>query len=87
MKDCDWEEIHGFNGWFEFDKFAAWIGDRVKAGAAVEVEAKSRYSGSFMRDEKWFRHVPSGQVWRLVWPDPPFEGIFEPVANEDKRQD
>lgn len=83
MKDCEWDEIQGFTGWFEFEKFTAWMDEKVKSGVAVEVEVKNRYSGSFMRDEKWFRHVRSGQVWRLVWPDPPAAGVFEPVENEE----
>lgn len=87
MTECEWDEIQGFDGWFEFDKFTAWIAERVKSGAAVEVEVESRYGPSRMREEKWFRHAASGQVWRLVWPDPPFQGVFEPVANEDKRRE
>lgn len=73
---CEWDEIQGFDGWFEFDKFKAWMVERVKAGVAVEVEVKDRYSESIMRDERWYRHVPSGQVWRLGLAGPSGCGSF-----------
>lgn len=87
MSDCEWVEIHGFRGWPEFDKFTVWADEQVKAGVAIEVPVEKFYSGSSIIEQKWLRHVLSGQVWRLVWPDPPFEGVFEPVANEDKRRE
>lgn len=58
-----------------------------RSQGGVEVPVEKPYSGSSLIEQKWFRHVLSGQVWRLVYPDPPLEGVFEPVASEDKRRE
>jgi hypothetical protein len=50
----------------------------VANGTLAEVPVEDRYSGSFMFNEHWFR-APSGAIWRLVAPDPPFRGVFERV--------
>lgn len=78
-----WEVIDGFAGWAEFEKFADWIRGQAAAGEAIEVPVERRYSGSSLIEQKWSRHVQSGRVWRLVRPDPPFKGVFEPVPDEN----
>jgi hypothetical protein len=79
MMDCPWEEIDGFQSPGEFRRFEAWLSEQIQAGTAEQVEVKSRYANAATLAEKWFRHKPSGQTWRLVDPDPPFLGTFEPV--------
>jgi hypothetical protein len=29
--------------------------------------------------EVWYMHVTSREVWRLVWPEPPFDGVFQRI--------
>lgn len=79
----EWEVIGGFAGWAEFEKFADWIRGQMAAGAAIEVPVERLYSGSSLIEQKWFRHAQSGKVWRLVQPDPPFQGVFEPIPDKD----
>lgn len=83
MSEDGWEMIEGFQGWAEFEKFDAWISGQVAGGAASQVPVERLYSGSSLIEQKWFRHARSGKVWRLVRPDPPFQGVFEPIPDED----
>jgi hypothetical protein len=79
MKPCPWEQIKGFQRQSEFDRFVDWIDDQIKSGTADEVQVLRPYIGATTFREKWFRHTASEQIWRLVWPDAPFPGVFEPV--------
>jgi len=79
MKSCPWEKITGFQSLSEFNRFVDWISRQVSAGHAEELPVLKPYVGATTFHENWFRHVASGQTWRLVWPDAPFSGVFEPV--------
>ena len=79
MNTCPWKKIEDFRSLSEFDKFVEWMDVQTKSGAAKTEAVGKPYSGATTFHEKWFRHVASGKVWRLVWPDAPFTGIFEPV--------
>jgi hypothetical protein len=79
MKDCPWERINEFDSLGEFNGFVDWIAEQTKSAAAEEVPVVKPYLGGNTFREKWFRHVRSESVWRLVWPDGPFHGVFEPV--------
>jgi hypothetical protein len=35
--------------------------------------------GSIGVAEVWYLHVQSRETWRLVWPEPPFDGIFKKI--------
>jgi hypothetical protein len=75
-----WEEIHGFASPGEFDRFVRYIENQVKAGEAEELEADSSYQKGQIYGGRWFRDIESGQIWRLVEPDFPFKGLWEPVV-------
>jgi len=79
MKTCPWEKINEFQSYSEFERFVSWIDEQVKSGVAEELQVRKPYIGATTFREKWYRHVASGKTWRLVWPDGPFTGIFEPV--------
>ena len=79
MNMCRWEEVNAFQSLIEFNRFVDWMTAQTKSGAAEEVAVRAPYIGSATFREKWFRHVPSGDTWRLVWPDVPFKGVFEPI--------
>jgi hypothetical protein len=54
--------------------------EQIAANEAIELPVINPYLGQYGGfDEKQFRHVASGKLWRLAWPDSPFTGIFEPV--------
>jgi len=80
MKDCPWERIDGFQSPGEVKRFLNWISEQVATGQAREVPVESPYLGQNTMEEKWFVHLDSGQVWRLILPDPPSKGTFEPVV-------
>ena len=77
MRNCQWERLSDFHGVNDFDRFAEWILDLTDTGTAEEIPALEPYLGANTFREKWFRHIPSGTIWRLVWPDAPFRGVFE----------
>jgi hypothetical protein len=79
MTACPWEMIDGFQSRLEFDRFADWMNEQVTNGGAVEAQVVAPYLEATAFTEKWFKHTPSGYVWRLVWPDGPFTGLFEQV--------
>jgi hypothetical protein len=76
--DCDWKIIESFGSDEEFERFRNRILAQVESGLAKEERVKSPYSGIDW-NEHWYRCAASKQTWRLVAPDPPFNGIFEPV--------
>jgi hypothetical protein len=76
--DCDWTIIESFRSDQEYEGFHARLINQVKSGLATEERVKERYSGIDW-DEHWYRCAATKQTWRLVAPDPPFNGIFEPV--------
>jgi hypothetical protein len=77
MNTCPWEKISDFQSLSEFNRFVEWMADQTKSGAAEEIPVEKTYLGGNTFREKWFRHIASGQIWRVVWPDAPFKGIFE----------
>jgi len=80
MKACPWEKISDFQSMSEFNRFVDWMNEQVRAGHAEEVPVRMPYIGATAFREKWVRHIESGEIWRLVWPDAPFAGVFEVVA-------
>ena len=79
MKACPWKTIGDFRSYSAFERFVAWVNDQVKLGTAEELPVRKPYIGATTFREKWYCHIASGKIWRLVWPDAPFTGIFEPV--------
>lgn len=80
--ECTWNKVDAFSSYAEFEGFLPWIEKQVKLGKAKEVpvEVPRALIDNKPWGEKWYLHVPSGEVWRLLWPDPPFGGEFEPVS-------
>jgi hypothetical protein len=76
--DCEWTVIEGFRSDDEYERLHAQILDQVRLGLAKEEPVKKRYSGIDW-DEHWYRCGVTKQTWRLVAPDPPFNGLFKPV--------
>ena len=75
-----WEEIHGFSSLGEFRRFEAYIEKQVSDREAEELEPDPEYGKGEIFGGRWFRDVESGQVWRLLEPDFPFKGLWEPVV-------
>ena len=77
---CEWEPVREFGSSREYERFQQRMEDQVASGLAARVPVQSPYSGSSLWEEHWYECLSDRQVWRLVAPDPPFKGIFKPVA-------
>jgi hypothetical protein len=75
---CEWVAIDGFSSDEEYEQFLAGITEQVRSGVAIEVRVAKPYSGVDW-DERWFQCLVGKDTWRLVAPDPPFQGVFKPV--------
>lgn len=80
MKACPWVKLDSFRSAFEFEEFLDWITDTIAEGKAKEIKVSSRYGNISAFAEQWFKHVESGEIWRLVRPDYPFTGLFKRVS-------
>ena len=79
MSGVVWEEIHGFESPGEYDRFVRYIENQVKSGHAREVAVDPDYGRGEIYGGRWFEDLDAGAVWRLVPPDFPFRGLWEPV--------
>ena len=77
---CIWEEIHGFQSPSEYKRFVTYIEGQVSNNHAVEVEADPDYGKGEIYGGRWFKDIGTGTTWRLVAPDYPFKGLWEPVV-------
>lgn len=81
---CPWEEVDGFTSLVEFRSFERWMLGQVSGGLArqVPVVIPYRHAGvGLLPVEVWYVHLMSRQTWRLVWPEPPFDGIFQRIPD------
>jgi len=81
---CPWEEVDGFTSLVEFRSFERWMTGQVSGGLARQVPVAVPYrcgdgDGSGVLVEVWYLHLQSRETWRLVWPEPPFDGIFKKI--------
>jgi len=79
LKPCSWEEIHGFISPGEYARFIDYIERQVALSQAEEVPVDYEYCDGEICGGRWFKDADSGQVWRLIAPDFPFRGLWEPV--------
>jgi hypothetical protein len=75
---CPWEEIDRFQNLVEFRSFERWMTGQVSSGMAKQVPVADPYAAQTHIEivEVWYMHVMSHEVWRLVWPEPPHDGLF-----------
>jgi hypothetical protein len=81
---CPWEEVDGFISLVEFRSFERWMLGQVSGGLARQVPVASPYrhgdgDGRLELAEVWYVHLMSREVWRLVWPEPPFDGMSKKI--------
>lgn len=67
------EEINEFFSISEFERFQKYIEGLVKDGDLIEIQVKKAYAGF---PEKWYKCKLCSKVWRLVYPDFPFKGLW-----------
>jgi hypothetical protein len=78
-RDVRWERRVGFRSEREFLEFRASLLEAVEDGDARTVEVDPNYGRAMIYGGEWFENPASGEVWRLVQPDSPFMGVWEPV--------
>ena len=80
MNPCYWEAINGFESPGEYRRFCLWLSAQVDAGI-VEIVPVVELSRDliFGSRESRYQCKASGETWRLVAPDAPFRGLWEPV--------
>jgi hypothetical protein len=76
-----WEEIHGFASPGEYKRFVQYIEEQVVSGVVKEQRADPLYGKDMICGGRWFQDLETGAVWRLVAPDYPFRGLWEPLAS------
>jgi hypothetical protein len=75
-----WEEIHGFVSPGEYVRFVSYLEEQVASGVAREYPADPLYGKGMIYGGRWFQDTETGAIWRLLPPDPPFRGLWEPVV-------
>lgn len=85
MNSCNWEAIHGFESPGEYERFCSWLSSQINTGM-VEIMAVTKPSDDlvFGLEERRYRCKASGETWRLVVPQAPFRGLWEPIGLFDK---
>ena len=74
-------EIHGFESPGEYDRFVAYVQDSLTSGDLEEITPDPDYGPGLIYGGRWFRDKHTGNIWRLVPPDFPFRGLWEPVKS------
>ena len=78
LMDFAWESICNFGSLRERDCFLTWMRDQIANGVAEEIEAPAGFDAS----ERWFRHIPTGSLWRLVPAENPCGPGFWPAHDK-----
>ena len=76
---CPWEEISSFDSRSEFEAFRTYLEKQIHENVVVEVEGNPDYQRDMVYGGRWFKYLPTGEIWRLVDPDFPYRGAWEPV--------
>ena len=74
-------KVAGFDALADYIIFKGTLEDMLQYKLLEKREVTSRYRDSSILKEEWYYEKSSQITWRLVAPDYPFEGIFEPVSD------
>lgn len=78
---CDWEIVDGFSSLSEYKRLVAQLDEQVQAGLAKQLSIPAGQGWGTAWQENWYLCQETRETWRLVAPDPPFQGIFKWVAS------
>jgi hypothetical protein len=76
----EWDRIDNFGSLRERDCFVAWMRRQIASGLSEEVKPPAGQSSR--SSERWFRHVPTGSLWRLVPDENPYGPGFWPAHDK-----
>jgi len=79
-----WEKIGNFGSLRERTCFLAWMRDQIASGISEEIDTPA--DQSLEPGDRWFRHVPTGAVWRLVPIENPYGPGFWPALHKPRVQ-
>lgn len=74
-----WHEIDEFKTPEEYDRFQQKINELVNLGEIREIPVSPDCGPGEIYGGRWFLNQQTEQVWRLVAPDFPFRGLWEPL--------
>ena len=77
--DFQWECIGSFGSLRERDSFVAWMRGQIANGMAEEIPSPGRPLDA---GERWFRHIPTGSLWRLIPDENPYGPGFWPAYDK-----
>lgn len=80
MQSGKWYPIRGFETPSEYRCFVQYIEARIHDGTVVEMAVDPACGVEGIYGGRWFRENATRRTWRLVEPDFPFRGIWEPVG-------
>ncbi len=75
----DFIELRGFLSPLHYDSFLKDIESQLRSGLICEVRVDPDYGPGEIYGGRWFKKNDTGEIWRLVPPDFPFRGLWEPV--------
>lgn len=70
-------EIKGFSSLNGFQRFKEYIKNLVDEGDLIPIPVTNRYADF---SEEWYKCKSCEQVWKLVYPDFPFKGLWTKVS-------
>lgn len=68
-----------FGGWNDYDNFL----QMLKTTDSFRRVPVAHYLYSVNVEENWYQCVECEKIWRLIEPDPPFAGQWQPVEEEN----
>jgi len=78
MMSETWQKIKPFATPAQHRAVREFLDREVREGRAEYIPVLERFNNATF-DERWVRRLDDGEVWRIVDPDYPFQGAFEPV--------
>ncbi|UBB26614.1 hypothetical protein LAG73_05915 [Pseudoxanthomonas japonensis] len=83
MNKYKWHSIRDFNSMSEYRRFLSYLDGCMKDGFAEEISCDPNYGSGEVFGGRWFKEVATGKTWRLIEPDFPFRGLWEPIEEMD----
>ena len=80
----EWKKIGNFGSLRERDCFLSWMGGQIASGISEEIEPppdQPREPG-----DRWFRHIPTGSLWRVLPIDSASGPGFWPALDKPRVQ-
>jgi len=80
----EWKKIDFFGSLRERDSFLSWMRGQIASGISEEIEPPSDEPSE--HGDLWFRHIPTGSLWRLLPSDSTHGPGFWPALDKPRVQ-